>query len=53
MKIGATDRFWPKLLRHSIGNRLPNLIVRNLVGFVYFEEAVPAAKCDTLANTYL
>ena len=37
-------------LRHS---RLSNLIVRNLVGFMYFEEVVPAAKCDTLANTYL
>jgi hypothetical protein len=37
-------------LRHS---RLSNLIVRNLVGFMYFEEALPAAKCDTLANTYL
>jgi hypothetical protein len=40
--------FWP--LRHS---RLPNLIVGNLVGFMYFEEAVPAAKCDALAYTYL
>jgi hypothetical protein len=49
-KIDATDGFLPKALRHS---HLPNLIVRNLVGFMYFEEAVPAAKCDTLANTYL
>ncbi len=40
--------FWP--LRHS---RLPNLIVGNLVRFMYLEEAVPSAKCDALANTYL
>jgi hypothetical protein len=28
-----------------------DLDVRKLVGFMYFEEAVPTAKCDTLANT--
>ena len=36
--------------RHS---RLSNLVVYDLMGFMYFEEAVPAAKCDALANTYL
>ena len=40
-------------IRHAVHTCLSNLIVRNLVGFMYFEEAVPAAKCDTLANTYL
>jgi hypothetical protein len=52
-KVGATDGVLVKALRYSIGSRLSNLIVRNLVGFMYFEEAVPAAKCDTPANTHL
>ena len=43
---------WGFLAKALLQSRLP-LIVRNLVGFMYFKEAVPAAKCDTLANTYL
>jgi hypothetical protein len=49
-KRHQSDRVLAKALRHS---RLSNLIVYDLVGFMYFEEAVPAAKCDALANTYL
>jgi hypothetical protein len=30
---------------------IDRLVVRKLVGFMYFEEAMPTAKCDTPANT--
>ena len=36
---------------HKPGHR-PNLVFRNLMGFMNFEEAAPAAKHNILANTY-
>ena len=49
-KNDTADSVLANALRYSY---LSNLIIYDLVGFMYFEEAVPAAKCDALANTYL